>query len=47
MQGNDWISNFTIRNKLSKRAASSFKRSRSAVNTDVTNKYFDEFDATS
>ena len=44
--GDDWISNFVKRNRLSKRAASNIKRSRSAVNADIINKYFDELEAT-
>ena len=44
--GDDWISNFVKRNRLSKRAASNIKRSRSAVNADVINQYFDELEAT-
>ena len=46
MPGDDWISNFVKRNRLSKRAASNIKRSRSAVNADVINQYFDELEAT-
>ena len=46
MPGDDWISNFVKRNRLSKRAASNIKRSRSAVNADIINKYFDELEAT-
>ena len=46
MPGDDWISNFVIRNQLLKRTASNIKRSRSAVNADVINKYFDELEAT-
>ena len=45
-QGDDWISNFVQRNQLSKRAPSTIKRSRSAVNADVINQYFDELQAT-
>ena len=45
MPGDDWISNFVKRNRLSKRTASNIiKRSRSAVNAEVINKYFDELD---
>ena len=45
MPGDDWISNFVKRNRLSKRTASNIiKRSRSAINAEVINKYFDELD---
>ena len=38
---------FIKRKNLSKWAVSNIKCSRSAVNTDVINKYFDELEATS
>ena len=44
--GDDWISNFAKRNRLSKRVASNIKRSRSAVTADIVNNYFDELEAT-
>ena len=44
LPGDDWVNGFVKRNKLSKRAASNIKRSRAAVNEELTNSFFDDLE---
>ena len=44
LPGNDWINRFVKRNRLSKRAASNIKRSRAAVNEELTNSFFNSLE---
>ena len=42
--GDDWVNAFAKRNKLSKRAASIIKRSRTAVEENITNSFIDNLE---